>query len=283
MGFAKDHWKTLIILIALAGGIGSAVAFDSPVIQGLTGTSTPTPIVTAGPTPTPNSGDSPDGRVKAGTFGITITLPPTKPPVHPTLASCQGGLAIDLLLDTSSSMKQPEDNPKIDALKEAVSNIISQIPDEAVVGVQTFDKKAQSVFGPEILKDGKGDLKDDIDELKPSGEGGTHTQEGLYKAKKMIEEGNTTYPGRGWTLILISDGSPYPYPDQDGTDVANQLKDDGIKIVTIGLDLDQEVNVSPEKAKELMRDMASSPAEFYDANSDDIGNIYRVLAEKFCK
>lgn len=281
MGVVENHWKILVVLGAIVISLGSFAMFDQPIIQGITSTVTPT--VTSGPTPTPYTGDPKEARMKADTFGITITLKPTNPPFHKAPATCEGGLAIDILLDTSSSMKKPQDNPKIDALKEAVNNIISQIPEEAVLAVQRFDKQSRSIFGPMILHDGKSEIKDAIKEIVPSSEGGTHTQEGLYKAKKIIDEANTMFPGRSWTLILISDGSPYPYPSQDGTEVASQLKDEGIKIVTIGLDLDQEVNVSPEKAKELMRDMASSPSEFYDANSDDIGNIYRVLTGKLCQ
>lgn len=274
MEFAANHAKILIGVVAMVLVGTTAIIADIP-------GSDVFPSPTSAPvTPTPNVGDSATGRVKADTFGITIV--PTNP-ITTVPGSCAGGMAIDLLLDTSSSMKDPRSDPKIDALKEAVNNFITQIPDDAVVTIQRFDKQARSVFSPMLLKDARGAIHDAVDELRPAGEGGTHVKEGLYRAKKMMDEANQMFPGRSWTLIIISDGSPNPYPGQEGTAVASELKNAGVNIVTIGLDLDQEVNVSPEKAKQLMRDMASSPAQFYDASSDDISTIYRLITGNLCQ
>jgi uncharacterized protein YegL len=277
MDFAKDHWKTLVIFGALAVAVGSIAVMDSPAIQGISGSS-PAGV---SPTPTPNVGSAQPGTVKADTFGITITLAPTHPQGVPPPAGCSK-LAVDLVLDTSSSMKNPRSNPRIDALKEAVSSFISEIPDDAEFAAQRFDRQARSVVSPIILKDGKGGIKDTIDNLTPAGEGGTHTKEGLYKAIKIIEEGNTMFPGRQWTLILLSDGAPNP-SDQAGDDPASKLKSMGVKIITIGLDMDEEENVSPEEARDHMRRLASSPSDFYDINSDDLSNVYNSLSDKLCK
>lgn len=274
MDFVTNHAKILVGIVAIVLVGTTVMISDVP-----ESTVFPSPTTPAA-TPTPNVGDSSDGRVKADTFGITIV--PTQPPLTQT-HTCAGGMAIDLLLDTSSSMKDPRNDPKIDALKEAVNNFVTQIPDDAVITIQRFDKQARSVFSPMIVKDARGAIKDAISELKPAGEGGTHVKEGLYKAKSMMAEANTMFPNRRWTLIVISDGSPNPYPGQEGGAVAGELKNAGVQIVTIGLDLDQEVNVSPEKAKQLMRDMASSPSQFYDASSDDISTIYQVLTKNLCQ
>lgn len=276
MEFATSHAKTIIGILALVL-VGSTVVIADVPGSSVFPPASPTSIPAS---PTPYVGDAKEDRVKADTFGITIA--PTQPGANQPV-SCEGGLAIDLLLDTSSSMKDPRSDPKIDALKEAVNNFITQMPDEAVITMQRFDKQARSVFSPMLLKDARGGIKEAINELKPAGEGGTHVKEGLYKAKKMMDEANQMFPGRSWTLIIISDGSPNPYPSQEGTAVARELKNAGVNIVTIGLDLDQEVNVSPDKAKQLMRDMASSPEQFYDASSDDISTIYRLVSGNLCQ
>lgn len=275
MEFAKDHVKILIAVLVVAIGVSSVMVLDA----GPRFSSTPAEMV-ASPTPgSTTSEGTVEGQVKANTF--IPSFPPTKPVtqvVNPTGCST---VAIDLVLDTSNSMKRPEDNPRIDSMKEAVRDFIDQIPDEAVFTAQRFDKQARNVVSPVIMKEGRGEAQEQIAELKAAGEGGTHTREGLYRAKRMIDEANTMFPGRQWTLILLSDGAPNP-KSQEGTEPASTLKDMGVKIITIGLDLDEEENVTPEEAREHMRDMASSPSDFIDANSEDLSVVYDSLTEKLC-
>jgi uncharacterized protein YegL len=257
--------------------VGSLAVLDTPSMNSVSSLSS---TITA--TPTPNVGSAEPGTVKADTFGITITPDPTRTSHRSTTPTGCSKLAIDLVLDTSSSMNKPKDSPRIDALKEAVGDFITVIPDEAVFAAQRFDREARSIVSPIILKDGKGEIKNAIDQLYPSGDGGTHTREGLYKAIKMIEEGNTMFPGREWTLILLSDGAPNP-KKEEGTEPASQLKGMGVKIITIGLDMDEEENVTPEEARQHMRDIASSPSDFYDTSSDDLTLVYKSLSNNLCK
>jgi uncharacterized protein YegL len=281
MDFARNHWKTLaglFVVGVLLAGIG---LMESPSLVEHMMT-TPSPTATPIPTSLPINGTM-EGQVKANTF--IPTFPPTKPPV-PTGGFVASGpcskLGIDLVLDTSSSMKNPKGSPRIDSLKEAVSDFIDKIPNEAIFSAQRFDREARSVVSPVMLGDERSKVEKKIYELKAAGEGGTHTKEGLYKAKSMIEEANTMFPGREWTVILLSDGAPNP-KSEEGREAANALKNMGIKIITIGLDLDEEENVSPEEAREHMRDMASSSSDFFDAQSDDLSIVYESLADKLCE
>lgn len=265
MEYAKDHWKILIILGAFLVVGSSLVVMNS---------------ATPPPAPTNIRGeDTLEGQVKADSF--IPTNPPTLPVTQTPGASGCSTIAVDLVLDTSSSMNNPRNNPRIGSMKAAVSEFIDNIPDEAVFAAQSFDKHTQNVVSPMILKDGRGEAKEQVQELYADGEGGTHTREGLYRAKRMIEEANGMFPGRQWILILLSDGAPNP-KSQEGTQPASELKSMGVKIITIGLDLDKEENVTPEEAREHMRDMASSPSDFHDANSEDLSVVYDSLTEKLC-
>jgi hypothetical protein len=187
MEFTRNHWKTLgglFIVGVLLAGIG---LMESPsLVQQIS--STPTPTVTVEPTSLPANGTL-EGQVKANTF--IPTFPPTRVP-QPISTSVSSGpcskLGIDLVLDTSSSMKNPKGSPRIDSLKEAVSDFIDKIPNEAVFSAQRFDREARSVVSPVLLGAERTNVEKKIYNLKAAGKSTkTVGDDNLVTAKILSE------------------------------------------------------------------------------------------------
>lgn len=172
-----------------------------------------------------------------------------------------------LVLDSSGSMaeKTPDGTPRIDAAKDALRQVIDNLPEEQEVGLRVYGAEVFSQNDPgactdsqlivEPGTDNRDQLTSALDGYEPYGE--TPIGHALQEAGKDIgSEGPRT-------IVLVSDGEPTCAPDP--CQVAKQLSEDGIdvRIDVVGL------NVSG-KARDKLKCIADSGhGTYYDASDTD--------------
>lgn len=176
-----------------------------------------------------------------------------------------------LVLDSSGSMKEPAagGGTKIAAAKEALGEVVEQLPDDAEVGVRVFGATVFSRSEPGACSDTQnvvpvGPLDREaliraVADYRPFGE--TPIGSALQGAAKDLgDEGPRT-------IVLLSDGEPTCDPDPCA--VARRLHRDGVevRINVVGLD------VSGEARSALQCVARAGGGTYYDASSaDDLVN-----------
>lgn len=197
-----------------------------------------------------------------------------------TTPVCQTGgkLAIDLLLDTSTSMtcENSKGACKINSLKSAVNNFIDKLPDTSLIGIQTL--QGNLVATDKLSTLGKDNLKAQITKIKPID--GTPTAKGLQFSKVALDDAKTKFPDYGnRVLVLLTDGCPDG--GQKPLPIASEIKNDGVRIITIGLELGGagKCNDGYAGAVKLMEGI-SSPGDYIDSDSAALDKKFSDILTK---
>lgn len=169
-------------------------------------------------------------------------------------------LDVILVLDRSGSME--ENNAVGQAANSAVA--FAQILQGQAhrVGVVVFNETAQRL---DPLGVSLGELKVHVEGL--TADGGTNITNALMEAGAMLREAGR--PDASQVIVLLSDGGAQE--PTSALQAAQQLKDEGILLVTIGL---PGADFSPN----LLRALASTPNEFYETDVPNLPDVYRGLA-----
>lgn len=226
------------------------------------------------------------------------------------IASCSAGqkIAIDFLLDTSSSMRQacitnPVKGCKLQKLKEAVKTFESKLSQDDVIGVQRYSGgqhiPSEVVSIQPVSQIDKAKFDSAIDALVA--DGGTQTDKGLTFAQSKITTKFPKYQSHKKALILVTDGCP-----NSGTravDAANIIKADvslATQLFTVGLELGtaftndrcRTLKNSPgyeglneEQAAKRFLELVASSNSFYDASSaENLQSIFdKIQNEWLCR
>jgi Ca-activated chloride channel family protein len=172
-----------------------------------------------------------------------------------------------LVLDSSGSMAEPAGGgeTKIQAAKRALTDVMSSLPPDAVVGMRVFGAKifsrdqpgactdSQQVVAPGT--DNRDELLAEVQRYRPYGE--TPIGYALQQAAKDLD------PDTARTIVLVSDG--LATCDPDPCEVAKKLSADGVdlRIDVVGLDVDAE-------ARAQLRCIAAvADGDYLDARSAD--------------
>lgn len=196
--------------------------------------------------------------------------------------SCTAGskIAVDLLLDNSGSMKV---NQKMDKLKRAVNNFVKNLSDNDVIGVQKFlgRGKTSAVIPLKHYSDHKTIFESEINKL--NAEGGTPMKTGFLLAKQKIDQAKSSFPNYYWVLIVLGDGGPNK--DQNPLTVASQIKASGVRIISIGLELNApNRKATPQEARAILKGVASDPkTDFYEPSADQLEEIWQQIATSICR
>ncbi|MCB8924079.1 MAG: VWA domain-containing protein [Ardenticatenaceae bacterium] len=171
---------------------------------------------------------------------------------------------IVLLLDKSGSM---DDNGAMSTALEAASLFVTAVElDAAHVSIIFFDEFAsliQSSTQDRVV------LQTTLNTtVEPSGS--TDIARALQEAERILQTSQapaTAVP----IIILLTDGGSDP---QAALRVGQQLKDGGVRLVTISL-------LTTDRNPDLLRTLASSPADYYETPSPaELQAIYTGLAEE---
>ena len=173
-----------------------------------------------------------------------------------------------LLLDSSGSMKDlaPGGGTKIAAAKAALSDVATNLPDDAEVGVRVFGATVENRAQPGACTDtqnvvpvgrlDRGAIAKAVVRYRPYGE--TPIGNALKGAARDL---GAAQDGVRRTIVLLSDGEPTCAPDP--CTVARQLRDRGIdlRINVVGLDV-------AGKARQGLQCIArSGGGRYFDADS----------------
>lgn len=220
-------------------------------------------------------------------------------PIQFQQKQCGQTLAVDFLLDRSGSMQ----GDKIQKLKNGVLLFTKGLADNSVIGAQDFSSPdspkgtVETLIPISYYKDIKSRVPSMIASLQASG--WTYTRDAFSFTSQRLNEGIQKYPGYKFALIFISDGVPEtaqcPRLSQlTGKCTSNQIptlppsipdaiKAKGVRIFTIAY-LDQNDTSWNNQLETLMRNVASTPSDFYIApSSNQVDSILSQIATKLCQ
>lgn len=173
-----------------------------------------------------------------------------------------------LVLDTSGSMSG---DPMSETKKAAVKFVQTVLPQNAGVGIVTFDSSASVVSG--FSRDERA-LTDAINDIYDGG--ATNTEAGLSTAYNMLRQSNANKR----IIVLMSDGMPNNGREgQDLIDYADSIKSDDVHVYTLGFfsALSEGEKIS---AQSLMEGIASDGCHYEVANADDLVFFFNDIADQ---
>lgn len=186
-----------------------------------------------------------------------------------TMQTCADKVAVDFLLDVSTSFDEPSANgkTKLENLKIALKTFYASLKDNDIIGVQTYSKDVKTLV-PFGYKRNQANFVPIIDALRT--EDTTYTRNGLAYAYAQTKLAIPTFPSDyPWIMVLVTDGAPNK--GQEPAPIASQITSDaGIaKFKIIGIELGSAPKRSsagrtPEKARQLLLEAVKTPNDFLE-------------------
>ncbi len=242
----------LLLVLAITVSAYSSVGFSSPVVV----EEVEFPHVEASKSVTPSKVE------KDANVHFTITLKG---------AGGELPTAVDvmLIIDRSGSMY----GAKIKDAKAAANVFLEYMDEDDRAGLVTYSTKIYSVNLTYMTSENKEDLKDEIDDIRA--QGATNIYDAVLKANQILE--SSTRSGAPLVEVLLTDGRhnfPTKLPDSEFEALAEESKNKGVTIYTIGLGED----VNQDRLK-LIADITGGKY-YFAATSADLEEIYREIATK---
>lgn len=282
----------LIILLLTLGGM----TFTGGII----------PLDNVIPVSTPAAGDQAAGGQ------IIVTQTATNPKNNLQLETfgienCQKTLAVDFLIDTSSSMNE---NNKLSELKQSLTSFLGSLSDNSVIGVQSFSTQTRNIADLDYYKNNKTTLSNFVTHL--SANGSTSTRDAFTLAEQKLSDAITQnkFPGYNYSLIFISDGAPTSGLDKSlndclvykntpagplcfskredprtPPDISQQIKGMGVKIFSIGIFGADDAPIRPYE-EQLFQDVSSQPLSTYyyeTLSASNLPTIFNTISSKVCQ
>lgn len=189
---------------------------------------------------------------------------------------CSETVAVEMVLDRSGSMR----GQKIRDLKNTTRSFIDKLTDDSPIGLVTFGTGAIEAFRIQKYGEVKVNLDSIINGLEP--DGSTYTRDAMEKAKAALEVGIPEFPGRQFSLVLVTDGVPNPPNTQNPVVTANEIKNMGVKIYVIGI----TQNIIGRDRTEMLSLMnqVASPDSFFEAPSTtELQTIFERIGAEMCQ
>ncbi len=176
-------------------------------------------------------------------------------------------LDIVLVIDRSQSMLN---NGKLTSAKNSATNLVNKLLEDNTynnvkVGIVTFGDKVIDNLTSTSLSNDKVVLLGIISHLTdPFNNSGTNIQAGLLKANELLS--NSTADDK--VVILLSDGAPNKpghgdEPSEKAIAAGKTLKDNGIKVYTIGYDIAKN-----QTAKNILQSISSGTGYAFLADNE---------------
>ena len=253
------------------GGAGKAIFPDvdiQVVAQPPTPTNTPTLTLTPTATATATPTETPTPAARYLPMAYKQVAP------EPTATVCVPELQtmdVALVIDTSTSMSEPTragGQAKMDAAIEAAQMLVELLKDADQATVVGFNATASLKIG---LTNDHVAVRAALAGLRDDQASGTNIYAGLRTAYDELT-GQRHVAGHTRSIVLVTDGrhNDPQYGVDDIRQLAAEIHDRGIDIVTVGLgsDLDED----------LLRDVASEPGYYFRApDASDLLDIYREI------
>jgi Mg-chelatase subunit ChlD len=212
-------------------------------------------------------------------------------PIQFIQKQCGQTLGVDFLVDNSGSMSNGQ---KLSELKKGLVTFINGFTDTSVVGMQKFSDTPSDVIPLSYFKDVKNQMTRDVNSMQASG--WTYTKNAFIFTKQKLDSQTPKFPNYKFALIFVSDGVPENAAgnaacggnrcfakDQDPTQIAAQIKQEGIRIFTIAY-VDRSDASLNTQLQTMMRNVASSPDDYYSApDATQISSILSQISTKLCQ
>lgn len=217
---------------------------------------------------------------------------------------CQSQASATLFVDRSGSMGYGN---KLQGLKDALNGFIDQMGDESVTGLITYSTDVTENVPIDFFSANQSQMRSAISSIKANG--GTRTRNAFNFALGKILDAKQIFPEKEHVVVFMSDGipeagselektciAPACSPDgrrcfeapQDptnttvGPDIAQQIKDAGIKIYSVAL-YDARDTCFQDDLRAMMQRVASPNSYFETPNPGDLERIYDEISTQICQ
>ncbi len=149
-----------------------------------------------------------------------------------TVAVPDGGVAIMLAVDQSVSMSATDVEPsRLDAARSAAEDFLDAVPDEAEVGLVTYNDRVREIETPSTDRT---EVGRSLTELAPTG--GTASGDALAAALAAVDRSRTSERAPA-AVVLLSDG--FSTLGRDPLAVAREAERRGVRVHTVALGTDE--------------------------------------------
>ena len=217
---------------------------------------------------------------------------------------CKSQASATLFVDRSGSMGYGN---KLQGLKDALNGFIDQMGDESVTGLITYSTDVNEEVAIDLFSTNQTQMRSAINSI--SARGGTRTRNAFNFALSKILDAKQRFPEKEHVVVFMSDGipeaastiektcsAPACSPDgkrcfevpQDptntsvGPDIAQQIKDAGIKIYSVAL-YDATDTCFQNDLRAMMQRIASPDGYFETPNPGDLERIYDEISTRICE
>jgi len=212
---------------------------------------------------------------------------------------CKGQASATLFVDRSGSMR----GVKIINLRQALNGFIDQMGDESVTGLISYSNNVTENVAIDLFANNSSQMRSAISSL--SADGWTETRSAFAFTLTRVTEAKEKFPEKEHVLVFISDGIPEtdiktctapacstegrcfettedPTNTAFGPDIAQQIKDAGIRIFSIAL-YDSSDTCFQDDLRAMMQKIASPDSYFETPNSGDLERIYSEISTRICQ
>lgn len=203
-------------------------------------------------------------------FGDSSNLAQIYESVYSSAPCCDpeaGHTDVAITLDASTSMKEtlPDGATKLDAAKEAAATLVDQLAPGDQAALVTFNSQAR-------LLQGLTGEAEDIDAALERIEVSQYTRIDLGIQRSTQELLSSRHkPDSRQVMVILTDGRANPVPGSEAVKRAAESKEVGIRILTIALGDEIDVDV--------LKSIASQQSDFYwpQPDAQRLAEIYRQI------
>ncbi len=263
-------------------------------VLGHAGAITPTPTLPAGTTPAPTTGPAPT----TPPFATQPPIPTNRPTPTPTSPpQCKGqSIVLDLLIDESGTMQNAS---RISEVKIAIKKLASYLRPDDVIGIQSFSSPrsygggsdgSREILSLNTYANNKASLSSKVDTMGTTGD--THILDGFKRAKNVINAGLSSFAGKKWIFIVMSDGVPNdqnvpgdgPDQSQDPRPFNQQINGLVSRVISVWMHPGEFSGNQASYGQGLMSSLVSGPGvNYYPAQSaGDIAAVWDQLDRSVC-
>ena len=166
-------------------------------------------------------------------------------------------------------------NDRFYYLKQAATNFTTQLAQSSPnseIALVTFNKTATEQFDFKNVGKDSAYITETINAMETSG--GTHQNEGLDRAYKILNNDQNTSNLKRY-VVLLTDGCPNGVTYDQITTSINKIKSTNTKLITVGVGLD-ETNTGLKAAKDYLQANADDNMAY---NANDASHLNTIFTQ----
>ena len=174
--------------------------------------------------------------------------------------------------------------------EEAAKSLVDNMANGSQISIVGFNKESSNerFNNKEIVTisdDNRSTIKNTISNMHSKLASGTRQDRGMQNARDLLNRNEYRNSDHAKFVILLTDGCPNPGNSggtvegviSSATNSANQMKQAGATVYSIGIDLD--VNSAMGTAKRLLRQCASGEEYYFNKSADDLEPLFEAISK----